>query len=64
MILHMAKLEILGLKRHLHEVVETLQELGSLHIEEKTEHVHLPSFLKPVQLDIEKKKEKDFLEKF
>ena len=64
MILHMVKLELLGLKRHLHEAVEMLQELGSVHIEEKTEESHLPSFLKPVQLDDEKKKEKTFLEKF
>ena len=64
MILHMVKMELLGLKRHLHEVVATLQELGSVHIEEKTEHTHLPSFLKPVQIDDEKKKDKAFLEKF
>jgi len=59
----MMKMEILGLKRHLHEVVEMLQELGSVHIEEKNEESPLPSFLKPVQLDFEKKKEKAFLEK-
>jgi len=60
----MVKLEILGLKRHLHEVVETLQELGSVHIEEKSEHIHLPRFLKPVQLNEIKKNEKTSLEKF
>jgi len=60
----MVKMEILGLKRVLHEVVETLQEFGSVHIEEKGEHTHLPEFLRPVQLDEGKAKEKAFLEKF
>ena len=64
MILRMVKLEILGLKRHLHEVIETLQELGSVHIEERAEHTHLPRFLYPVDLDEAKKKEKTSLERF
>ncbi|MCH7761475.1 hypothetical protein IIA15_08790 [candidate division TA06 bacterium] len=64
MILHMVKMEILGLKRHLHDVVTTLQELGSVHIEEKTDEIHLPRFLKPVELDEEKKKERASFEKF
>ncbi len=64
MILHMVKMEMLGLKQHLHEVVETLQDLGSAHIEEKSERAHLPKFLKPVELSEEKKKERAFLEKF
>lgn len=64
MILHMVRLEILGLKRHLHEVVEVLQELGSVHIEEKEEEHFLPRFLKPVQLDEAKKEERASLEKF
>ncbi len=62
MILHMVKMEILGLKRILHEVVETLQEFGSVHIEEK-EKAHLPLFLKPVALDEKRTKEKTFLER-
>ncbi|MFH1858588.1 MAG: V-type ATPase 116kDa subunit family protein [Candidatus Omnitrophota bacterium] len=64
MILHMVKLEILGLKRHFHAALALLQELGSLHIEERKDQLHLPRFLRPVQLDEEKKKERTSLEQF
>lgn len=63
MILTMVKLEILGLRRELHPVVEALQELGAFHLEEGPSPEKLPSFLKPVTLDDPRSQEKNFLER-
>src|SRR3989338_8561921 len=63
MILTMVKLEILGLRKDLHGVVESLQELGAFHLEEGFSQEKLPPFLKPITLDDPRAQEKAFLER-